>query len=72
MQILGLKWDVIIKTKTYIELSKTKANILNYLNVVDTDLFERKLNIWIRRQRYFFIVKLKFIILITVRVHLTI
>ena len=44
MQILGLKWESDHQNKTYIELRKTKTEILNYLDIVDADTFERKLN----------------------------
>ena len=42
-QILSLKWES-DQNKTYTELCKTKKEILNYLNIVDADMFERKLN----------------------------
>ena len=44
MQIIGLKWESDHQNKTYIELRESKTEILNYLNIVDADMFERKLN----------------------------
>ena len=44
MQILGLKWESDHQKKNYIELHETKTEILNYLDIVDADMFERKLN----------------------------
>jgi len=42
-QILSLKWET-NRNKTYTELCETKKEILNYLNIVDLDIFKRKLN----------------------------
>ena len=44
MRILGLKWESDHQNKTYAELCEIKKEILNYLNIVDLDIFKRKLN----------------------------